>query len=427
MVELQYLLDRSEKQLEGVHATVAGKAIELIKKAYDKGIAIAVTQGYRSIEYQNGLYAQGRTVKYDAKGNKLKIVTNAKGGSSYHNFGLAFDFCVFDDNKQPIWDGKEYPIVGQMGKDIGLEWGGDFKSIKDKPHFQITFGLTLSQLRAGKRPAGSATPTPSKSTNLLENGASGSAVKELQEKLIKLGYELGEVDSQFGKLTDTAVRKFQKDNKLDVDGIAGAKTLAVLESLVKALDVKKEETKVEPKKEEAKPVEEKKPEAVKETVKAPVEEKVEVVKETVKDAVKENPIPKIISLGDTYAFEVVAKKNITLYGKANLTDKVKVLKKGTKFKVYGYSQDKTVFAAGGGSFVKIEEVQQAELTCQSGGVSPLMEKQIRDFFKKEGIKAQINLNVKGNPSAQVTGEGLDVVIAAKWMKDHGWYSKVLKK
>jgi hypothetical protein len=289
----------------------------------------------------------------------------------------------------------------------------------------MTFGLTLKQLQVGKRPVGGATPTSPKKSNLLESGASGSAVKGLQEKLIKLGYELGKVDSQFGKLTDAAVRKFQKDNKLDADGIAGAKTLAVLDSLIKALDAKKEEVKVEPAKEVIKPVE--KVEAVKETVSAPVEKKVEVVKETVKEEVKETPIPKIISLGDTYAFEVVAKKNITLYGKANLTDKVKVLKKGTAFLVYGYSQDKTVFAAGGGTFVSASDVQQSELTCQTGGISPLMEKQIRDFFKGEGIKAQINLNVGGNPSAQVSGNGLDVVIAAKWCKSHGWYSKVIKK
>ncbi|MMZ64028.1 hypothetical protein D1872_263220 [compost metagenome] len=102
------------------------------------------------------------------------------------------------------------------------------------------------------------------------------------------------------------------------------------------------------------------------------------------------------------------------------------MKKGTKFKVYGYSQDKTVFAAGGSTFVKADEVDQFERTLQTGGISPLMEKQIRDFFKSEGITAQINLNVKGNPSAQVVGSGLDVSISAQWCKNHGWYSKIIK-
>lgn len=409
MVDFKYLMDRSEKELVGVHPTVADKARELIKKMYDEGIGIAIVQGFRSFEEQNALYAKGRTIKGVAK------VTNAKGGQSIHNYGLAVDFCIFDDNKQPQWEvNKEWMHVVESAEKMGFESGARWKFF-DAPHLQMTFGLTLKQLQAGKRPAGSATPTPSKKSNLLENGASGSAVKALQEKLIKLGYKLGEIDSEFGKLTDAAVRKFQKDNKLDADGIAGAKTLAKIDEMVKALDTKKEEVKPEPKKEEAKPVEEKKPE----TVKAPAEKKVEEVKDA--------PIPKIISLGDTHAFEVVTKKNITIYGKANLTGKVKVLKKGTKFKVYGYSQDKAVLACGGGTFVKTDEVQQSELTCKSGGVSPLMEKQIRDFFKKEGIKAQINLNVGGNPSAEVTGEGLDVVIAAKWMKDHGWYSKVVKK
>ncbi|WP_425203576.1 peptidoglycan-binding protein [Priestia megaterium] len=404
MVELQYLLDRSEKQLEGVHATVAGKAIELVKKAYDKGIAIAVTQGYRSIEYQNGLYAQGRT-------KPGKKVTNAKGGSSYHNFGLAFDFCVFDDNKQPCWDGKEYDIVGQMGKDLGLEWGGNFKSIKDKPHFQITFGFTLAQLRAGKRPAGSATVSTPKQSNLLENGASGSAVKELQEKLIKLGYELGKIDSQFGKLTDKAVRKFQKDNKLGVDGIAGTKTLAMLDSLVKALDVKKEEIKVEPAKEVVKPVEEKKAEAVKEVVKK-VEE------------VKENPIPKIISLGDKYSFQVEAKKNTTVYGKANLTEKGKTLKKGNLFSVYGYDAEGNVYAVGGGGFVAQADVEPVLQEARTGGMNSLMELEIRKYFKDNNIEAYLIMPSKGNPSVHIEAKGLCMVSVRRFLDDKGWYYKI---
>jgi len=58
---LEYLLERSEKRLVGVNATVAAKAIELIKLAYSNGINIAVTQGLRTFAEQNALYEQGRT------------------------------------------------------------------------------------------------------------------------------------------------------------------------------------------------------------------------------------------------------------------------------------------------------------------------------------------------------------------------------
>ncbi|WP_182004777.1 peptidoglycan-binding protein [Priestia aryabhattai] len=410
MVELQYLMDRSEKELVGVHATVADKARELIKKAYDEGIGIAITQGFRSFAEQDALYAIGRT----KKGTK---VTNAKGGQSIHNYGLAVDFCIFDDNKQPCWTvNKEWKRVVEIAEGLGFESGIHWK-FYDAPHLQMTFGLTLAQLKAGKRPAGSATPTVTKKSTLLENGASGSAVKDLQEKLIKLGYELGKVDAQFGKLTDAAVRKFQKDNKLDVDGIAGAKTLAKVEELIKALDAKKEEVKpVEVVKEVIK-------EVVKEVVQTPaVEKKVEAVKEEV----KETPIPKIISLGDKYSFQVKAKKNVVVYGKANLTEKGKTLKKGTVFSVYGYDAEGSVFAVGGGGFVAQSDVDQLERTLVTGGLNVMMEQQIRAFFKQEGIKAQINLNVKGNPSAEIKGSGLDIAKAMRFCIEHGWYAQIKK-
>ncbi|KPC97761.1 Peptidoglycan L-alanyl-D-glutamate endopeptidase CwlK precursor [Geobacillus sp. BCO2] len=86
-MELVELLFRAEKRLSGLHPLVADKARALIRKAYEEGIYIIITQGFRTIEEQNRLYALGRT-------KPGRIVTNARGGYSYHNFGLAFDVCV---------------------------------------------------------------------------------------------------------------------------------------------------------------------------------------------------------------------------------------------------------------------------------------------------------------------------------------------
>jgi surface antigen len=71
------------------------------------------------------------------------------------------------------------------------------------------------------------TTNASTNANLLRRGSSGSAVKELQKNLIKLGYSCGYygADGDFGEATEKAVRKFQADNKLVVDGIVGTKTL----------------------------------------------------------------------------------------------------------------------------------------------------------------------------------------------------------
>lgn len=72
------------------------------------------TDGYRSIEEQNALYAQGRT----KPGN---IVTNAKRGQSNHNYGIAFDVAIWNGNTI-VWD-RDWNKIGTIGKSCGLEWG----------------------------------------------------------------------------------------------------------------------------------------------------------------------------------------------------------------------------------------------------------------------------------------------------------------
>lgn len=69
------------------------------------------------------------------------------------------------------------------------------------------------------------TAPSSGSTTLLRSGSRGSAVKQLQEQLILLGYLNDRADGIFGRLTDAAVRQYQRRNGLTVDGIAGKITL----------------------------------------------------------------------------------------------------------------------------------------------------------------------------------------------------------
>jgi peptidoglycan L-alanyl-D-glutamate endopeptidase CwlK len=102
-------------------------------------ITLRVTQGLRTVAEQNALYAQGRT----AAG---RIVTNAKGGQSYHNVGTAID-VVEMVNGQPNWN-FDYSKLKPIADRFGIEWGGTFKSIVDKPHFEISFGYKPSQLLA---------------------------------------------------------------------------------------------------------------------------------------------------------------------------------------------------------------------------------------------------------------------------------------
>ena len=121
--------DRSEKVIATLLPEVQPYARALVTKAGADGITIKVISGLRTYDEQNDLYAQGRT-------KPGRIVTNARGGFSNHNFGIAFDVGVFEGS-QYLDESPKYKAVGVLGMDLGLEWGGNWKTIQDEPHFQL--------------------------------------------------------------------------------------------------------------------------------------------------------------------------------------------------------------------------------------------------------------------------------------------------
>ena len=123
---------------DGLNPEFAAKLTLFEKKLAANGIKVIFTCGYRSIEEQNRLYAAGRT-------KPGKKVTNARGGYSWHNFGLAADYA-FVVNGKVTWDGP-WSLFGKTARECGLDWGGDFKTILDRPHVQWTRGKTLAQMR----------------------------------------------------------------------------------------------------------------------------------------------------------------------------------------------------------------------------------------------------------------------------------------
>jgi peptidoglycan LD-endopeptidase CwlK len=120
---------RSEKVIGTLQPEVQPYARALVQKAAGVGITIKILSGLRTYAEQDALYAQGRT----APGN---IVTKAKAGQSNHNFGIAFDVGVFEGTKY-LGDSPKYKAVGALGAELGLEWGGSWKTIVDQPHFQL--------------------------------------------------------------------------------------------------------------------------------------------------------------------------------------------------------------------------------------------------------------------------------------------------
>ena len=138
-----------------LHPLIRFEVKQLIEKAETKiPAAIRIVQGLRTIEEQNELYAKGRT----KPGNR---VTNAKGGASFHNYGLAIDFALLYDKdvngtfESLSWDIlKDFDVDGESDwmevvdifEDAGYTWGGRFNSIKDNPHLEKHFNHTWKQL-----------------------------------------------------------------------------------------------------------------------------------------------------------------------------------------------------------------------------------------------------------------------------------------
>ena len=128
---------RSEAVISKLNPQVQPYARELVRKSARSGIQIKITSGLRTYKEQDRLYCQGRNIPYCNSLYKLgKIVTNAKGGYSNHNFGIAFDIGIFEGNKY-LPESPKYNEVGKIGKELGLEWGGDWKTLRDRPHFQL--------------------------------------------------------------------------------------------------------------------------------------------------------------------------------------------------------------------------------------------------------------------------------------------------
>jgi len=120
----------------------AWRGTQLLERCATQGLALVVTQGLRSMAEQDQLFAQGRT----APG---KIVTNARAGESYHNFGLAFDVLVLDAMGKADWSSGNpgWARAGGVGEDLGLGWGGRWTGLVDLPHFQYTGGVSRERCR----------------------------------------------------------------------------------------------------------------------------------------------------------------------------------------------------------------------------------------------------------------------------------------
>jgi len=146
------------QRIELLHPAVRDEAKEIYAEICERLTGKTLcrfSHTLRTFAEQDALYAQGRSAKTKS------VVTKAKGGQLWHNYGLAIDIVLlvdkdgngsyesaswdtttdFDNDNSPDWDEVVY-VFGLYG----WEWGGNWK-FKDTPHFQKTFGLTIAEAK----------------------------------------------------------------------------------------------------------------------------------------------------------------------------------------------------------------------------------------------------------------------------------------
>lgn len=128
-------------KLNGVHPALVRKVQAVIDGMTAIGYPMKVVQGVRTADYQHALWEQGRS-------RPGSIVTNADGYTNKSNhqtkddgFGHAVD-CAFVVNGQIAFDDHlPWKAYGELGKALGLTWGGDFKSLYDGGHLELKLSV----------------------------------------------------------------------------------------------------------------------------------------------------------------------------------------------------------------------------------------------------------------------------------------------
>lgn len=157
------------RDMDKLDPIVREKADAFLADCKLMGVPVMVVETIREQGVQRAYYAQGRETLvavnalralaglYPIKMHQNRIITQAI--ESIHEHGCALDIALLINGK-PSWDDKadindnhrtDYEEIGQIAKSHGFKWGGDF-SFRDLAHIQYTGGLSIKDLRDGKRP-----------------------------------------------------------------------------------------------------------------------------------------------------------------------------------------------------------------------------------------------------------------------------------
>ena len=115
--------------------------LNMISNLKKDNVNVEISLATRTYEEQDRLYSKGRNEKGEII-DESKVVTYAKGGQSYHNFGLAFDVEVYNENGTKNWNkqSEAWQKVINEGKKQGFVAGAEWNDFPDLPHFENSFG-----------------------------------------------------------------------------------------------------------------------------------------------------------------------------------------------------------------------------------------------------------------------------------------------
>lgn len=137
----------NSRDIDLLRADVAANCRVWLERCRAAGLNVLITNTVRDREYQEFLYARGRT-------RPGTIVTNGRVPTFHSDTaGLAWDFCQ-NIQGQEYSDPAFFRAAADLAKEMGFSWGGDWKSFPDSPHIQwdAEKTWTSAMILAGKLP-----------------------------------------------------------------------------------------------------------------------------------------------------------------------------------------------------------------------------------------------------------------------------------
>jgi len=142
---MDFLTATSKQRFDTLHSDVKSLFEEFLTLCHANKFNVQITSGSRTIAEQQDLYDLGRT-------KAGRIITNAQGGQSTHNYGIAMDVVVINRLGEADWRYETYEMLSKLAHenglmDKGLFWAGDWKSFKEAVHFDLSAGKPISEIK----------------------------------------------------------------------------------------------------------------------------------------------------------------------------------------------------------------------------------------------------------------------------------------